>query len=151
MKRIGLVLSIGLSLCAGSLNVQAHGCGFWPFWGFGLGLGVGAALSWPAYSCAYAYPAYTYGYPPYAYAPPAYAYDPPVAQAPVRTPPPPAPQPPPPPVWNPSTPGAGHWVPDPTPYRYVPSSAAGAAATSPPETVTVTRSVGGVPVYTVSR
>lgn len=143
MKRIGFVLSIVLSLCAGAVNVQAHGCGFWPFWGFGLGLGLGAAWSYPAWG-------YTYSYPAWTYAPPVYAYDPPAANVPAAAPV----QPPQPPVWKPSTSGAGHWVPDPTPYRYTPATSSRAAMASPaaasPPAVTVAKSAGGVPVYTLS-
>ncbi|HWW02912.1 MAG TPA: hypothetical protein VNZ64_24645 [Candidatus Acidoferrum sp.] len=154
MKRIALVASMALTLCAGTLSAEAHGCWrggcFWPFWSFGLGWGLGAAYSYPAYRYSYPYPAYSYYYPP-----PVYAYNPPVSYAPPAPPATPAqpaarelePQ-----VWVPSSPGPGKWVPDPEPYRYVPpASSANAQPARPvnPQTATSTTSPGGVPIHVV--
>src|SRR3974390_1885476 len=144
MKRLNLVLATALTLSFGSLNTFAHGycghgggCGWWPFWSFGIGLGVGTAIG---YSAAPRYPVYAY---PYAYPVQAYTYAPATA---VHTAPasssyaqptgnphgtPRAPQMA---VWVPHTPGAGKWVPDPNPYSYTPSEAAVASNTGIPRT-----------------
>jgi hypothetical protein len=56
--------------------------------------------------------------------------------------------------WVPSSPGAGHWVPDPTPYVYEPvAQARMVAASARPATqlVTISRPAGQVPIYTVTR
>jgi hypothetical protein len=134
MKKLGILLATALTLSTGSVRVQAHGCGgcdWWPFAAFGLGLGIGSAVT---YATTPRYPAYsyTYVYPPPsvpAYAPPSapqaaptsvYARHPvslpAIAHAPqhaIYAPQVAA-------CWVPSTPGAGRWVPDPNPYRYAP-------------------------------
>jgi len=150
MKKMSLVAGVVLALCAGTVNAGAHGCwggGFWPFWTFGLGWGLGAAFSYPAYRTTYVYPAYSYYYPP---AVSTYSYSPPASQ-PQEAPAPdqPAPSEPEPQVWVPSSPGPGTWVPERQPYRYVPTAAHAAtppAQTATPQTVTLTNSAGGVPV-----
>jgi len=155
MKRIVLGLAVAATLCTSSINVRAYGCYyggpcFWPFWPLALGAGIALGSS-IAYSHSYSSPTYVYAPPPYAYSysQPANTYSSSTsvqpasvqhdssAPAPVYAEVSP---------WIPSTPGAGHWVPDPSPYTY-------GAARAPVvvETVTVTNSIGGVPVYTVSR
>ena len=152
MKRTALILGIVLTLSGSTTNLRAHGgCyGFWPFWPlalFGAGLAVASvasANSSPTY--VYAPPAYPYGYA-YSYAQPQHSYAAPPAQAPAA------------PAhyevasWVPSTPGAGHWVPDPTPYSYNPAveTKVVVSAPEPATLVTVNRSAGNVPVYTVAR
>ena len=154
MKRIGLVTSMALALCAGTVNASANGCCFWPFWAFGLGIGLGAAVTSAATAPRYSYPVYTYPYsvPAYSYheQPPVYAHHAPArpaqtAPAPTATPAEPERL-----AWVPSSPGAGRWVPDPQPYRYVQSNE------SPPVkglstvgamTVSMVSSPGGVPVH----
>ena len=67
-----------------------------------------------------------------------------VAAAPQPASPPPEPA-----IWVPSSPGPGKWVPDPQPYRYVPTTSTQPvkpANPANPQTVTVTNSAGGVPV-----
>jgi len=144
MKKIGLTLSLVLALGG---NAMAHGCwhcwGFWPSFSVGIGLGgvFGCSLGvrpgcscycgcgYPAYSCDYSQPAY-------AYAPPANYVDPPQPSA-----------------WVPSTPGAGRWVPDPTPYSYTPAVTAPRPAepkTALRQVVAITRSGDGIPVYSIS-
>jgi hypothetical protein len=141
MKKIGLTLSLVLALGG---NAVAHGCcGFWPSFSIGIGIGAvfGCSLGvgpgcycycgcgYPAYSCAYPQPAY-------AYAPPANYFDPPQPSA-----------------WVPSTPGAGRWVPEPTPYSYTPAVTATRPAepkTALRQVVTMTRSGDGIPVYSIS-
>src|SRR5260370_20222558 len=115
MKRIALVAGMVLTLCVGTLSAEARGCWrggcFWPFWSFGLGWGLGAAYSYPAYRYSYPYTAYGYYYPP-----PVYTYNPQVSYAQTAPPAPsaqPAPKEPELQVWVPSTPGPGKWVPDP--------------------------------------
>ena len=147
MKSFRLLLGVALTLVMGTISSQAHGCGYcfpWPLLTFGLGVGLGAAVSSPHY----VYPTSTYvpaAYvpPPVSYAPPATASPAPVAQ----TAPPPAP------LWVPSTPGAGHWVQDPAPYRYEPAVTARTVTPPPPRPhqVTVTDGPGSVRVYVVNR
>ena len=153
MKKIGLTLSLVLAL-----GGNAMACGYWHVWGFwpsfsrGIGLGgvFGCSLSLspacgcyfgcanPVYSCAYPQPAYAY-VPGSSYAAPPLVIPSPA-------------QPPEPPAWVPSTPGAGRWVPDPTPYCCTPCATASRPAevkTAPPHVVTVTRSPEGIPVYSI--
>ncbi|HWX21242.1 MAG TPA: hypothetical protein VN578_15185 [Candidatus Binatia bacterium] len=152
MKKLSVILTVALTLCTGSVSVRAHGCwggrGCWPFWSFGIGLGVGTAVgcSWaapryPAYGYAYVYPpaAYTYVPPAAAYPAPASAY----VQQPLSAPPPMTALAS---VWVPSTPGVGRWVPDPNPYRYQPAGPAGASsalAVQSDPTASAARSPGG--------
>jgi len=153
MKKIALTLCFALVL--GS-NAMAHGhwCG-WGFWprlsiGFGLGAVFGISLRcgpdyWsdsrcPVYTCPYSQPACDYATPVYDPPPPA-----PAAFTPDKAPSPAD--------WVPSTPGAGHWVPDPAPYRYTPPAAVRRTAGARPvprQTVTVTRSREGIPIYSIS-
>jgi hypothetical protein len=175
MKAIRNVCGLALVLCTSGAGFEAHACGVGfsfcvPFLSFGIGLGLGAPCAGPAYGCAYGYPAYTYAQPAYACAPPA-SYIPPVAAAPA------APAVAETPVWMPSTPGPGHWVPNPEPYNYVPGQTAGRpnaagtersqttvvapnsqtpdsklqTRTASRQTVSISTSPGGVPVYFVSR
>ena len=167
MKTIRHILSIALILCANGAGFEARACGVSlslcvPFVslgiGFGLGghcggpaigFGIGASCAGPAYGCAY-------GYPGCAYPQPAYASDPPAnyALAATASPAPAAPPVAETPAWVPSTPGAGHWVPDPEPYSYTPGPTVkrtSAVSAGTPQTVTVSRSAGGVPVYSVNR
>ena len=154
MKRIVLVATTGLALCAGTMTAGANGCCFWPFWAFGLGIGLGAAVTaastpkyvYPVYSYPYAPPAYSYYYPPH----PVYTH--PASIAPAAT----APE-----LdyqahsWVPSTPGAGRWVPDPQPYRYVQSNESQPVKPLSqvyPMTVSTFSTVsspGGVPVHVI--
>jgi hypothetical protein len=147
MKRISLILSLALALWTGGMNARAQGCcGFWPFIPLVMGLGFGLAAA--ASSQSHAYPAYVYAGPTYSYYYPPAAANPtpaaPYVNTEVRSD-----------VWIPSTSGAGHWVPDPTPYQY--SEAQTAPSFKVPVrdnsgyTVTVARSPGKVPVYVVSR
>jgi hypothetical protein len=142
MKTIGLVLSVALTLCTGTLNARAHGggcggCFFWPFMAFGLGLAL--ASSSQAHTVSY----YPVCVPPAgpAYAPQAPAAEPASAPAPVTA------------SWVPSTPGSGKWVLDSQPYSYVPARVIAAHSTDAPTTrvVVVTNSPGGVPLHIVSR
>lgn len=149
MKRMILLLSVGGSLAFSPLAASAHGgvgfC-FWPLWPLSLGVGVGLGCAASTYhSCS---SAYSYGPAAYAYTtPPVYAAPPiPAAPVVVETPAPANP------AWVPSTPGAGHWVPDPAPYSYSENAAPKprAAAALSPQSVTVTTSPGNVKVYVVS-
>ena len=153
MKKIGLTFSLVLTLGG---NAMACGwCCFWPSFSIGIGLGgiFGCSLGvgpgcycycgcgCPAYSCAYSRPAYAYSYAPAAnyIAPPAAVPGP--ARAPEPSP------------WVPSTPGAGRWVPDPTPYSFTPAATATTLPEAKPalrKVVTMTRSRDGIPVYTIS-
>ncbi len=147
MKKIVFVLVAALSLCAGSVRVQAHGgyCGpfFWPFIPFGLGLGIGYSMA--AANYRYGYPTYVYSQPTY-YAYPSTTHSQPAATVAV---PPTAEESP---VWVPSTPGTGQWVPDPHPYQYTPTTPAKAATVVTPNlNVAVSRLPGGVTVYTIGR
>ncbi|HYG35414.1 MAG TPA: hypothetical protein VEC99_11550 [Clostridia bacterium] len=162
MKTLGLVLGIAATLCTSTLNTQAHGRwhggGFWPIWGFGLGLGLGTALSYREYPSYYTYyPSYTYTYPSYAYNPPANPPQP--ATPPPAATPSAAPAVSQDPTWVPSTPGTGKWVPDPQPYRYQPAKSFRPAVTVPTPNVEVVvtqrvnfaTSPGGVPLTIISR
>jgi hypothetical protein len=156
MKRILVVTSMALTLCAGTLNASANGCCFWPFWAFGLGLGLAAAASSAATSPTYAYPVYSYPYalPAYSYYSPRPVYTYPAPAAPAQTAAAAATPEPEHQVqsWVPSSPGVGKWVPDPQPYRYLQSS-----ETQPvkavnqlyPMTVSTVSSPGGVPVHVI--
>ena len=158
MKRTALILGIVLTLSGSTSNLRAHGgCyGFWPFWPlalFGAGLAVASvasAHSSPTY--VYAPPAYPYGYA-YSYAQPQHSYVAPPAQAPAPTSAPAAPAHYEISSWVPSSPGPGHWVPDATPYSYSPGvqTKMVVSAAEPATFVTVNRSAGNVPVYTVTR
>ncbi len=158
MKRMVLILSLAISLSGTLVYAQPppgpwHGgpgpCGPGP-WGFvgpllGLGVGFGLGAAW---SCNHPRE-YYYSYPAYPYSPPVY-YSQPQAGAPAT---PAAPVPRQPTVWVPSSPGAGEWVPDPTPYTYAATpitNSTPAKVQTTPQTVTVTRSAGDVPVYVVN-
>jgi hypothetical protein len=137
MKAIRRVIVLGIIIGAASLGRQAQACGigfqlYLPFFSFGLGLGVPSAFTY-----AYAQPAcaYAYGAP--------VAYDPPQPMAPAMQPAFEAP----PVMWTPSTPGVGHWVSDPQPYRYVASTAAKPRRQAP--IVMETKTLGDVPVYVI--
>ena len=158
MKRIGLILGFGMVLCTNALaHGHWHGC-FWP--GLSLGVGLGPLFScsfdcscWcPPYYC-YASPSYGY-----AYAQPSYVYDSTPSYARLVNNAPTlfsaqgngtevsAPR-----EWVPSSPGTGKWVPDPTPYIYAPPfrpRRVTPARTG--QTVTATRNVDGIPVYTIT-
>jgi hypothetical protein len=169
MKKFALTLSLLLVLGG---KAMAYGCCcFWPgfgigvglggFCGFSLGLGLGGlgcglycGAGYPAYGYAYSQPAYGYTAPAYGYgygygAPaygygygaPAYGYGYPANDI-----DPPAPSPAPSYDWVPSTPGVGHWVPEPAPYSFTPASALPRLR----QAVTVTRSPDGIPVYSIS-
>jgi hypothetical protein len=160
MKRISLLLGIALTLSSGTANLRAGGCGgcggcaFWPFALFGAGVAIASAAS------AHSSPTYVYAPPPYPYY---YPYSYPQSPAPSSQQPAQDPSGSTAPAmssleqaarWVPSSPGAGHWVPDPTPYVYEPVAQSKLVATSAqPATqlVTVNRSAGQVPVYTVTR
>jgi hypothetical protein len=149
MKPNRFVLCVALVLSAATSSFQARACGFGfhvglPCVSLGVGLGLGLGCSYPVYECGYGWPAYAYAQPTYAY--PAADYPSPAAIAPA------APVVSQPAAWVPGTPGVGHWVPDPTPYRYTPALGAkqtSAASAPPAETVAVTSSLGGMPVYRV--
>jgi hypothetical protein len=141
MRKIGLVLSVALTLCTGTLNARAHGggcggCFFWPFMAFGLGLAL--ASSSQANTVSY-YPLYV-SPPGPVYAPQTPPAEPASPSAPVAT------------SWVPSTPGSGKWVLDSQPYSYLPARAFAAHSTVAPAAtvVVVTNSPGGVPVHIVS-
>jgi len=156
MKRTALLLGIALTLSGSTANVRAGGCCFWPFWPVAFGTiaiaSIAAAHSSPSPTYVYVPPAYPYGY----------AY--PQLQHPAN---PPLPQTPPassaPAMstfeqashWVPTSPGTGHWVPDPAPYNYDPGvqTRVIASSTQPAarQLVTMIRSAGHVPVYTVTR
>jgi len=155
-RRVGLIGCTALTLSAGGMNARAHGGGcyggcFWPF--IPLAFGIGAAVAAAASS---------HSQPVYVYAPPSYPYySPPVSSAPASAA---AAYEPaanhlvaasqPPPVWFPSSPGAGHWVPDPMPYSYATRALVNNGVKRPTaregQTVTVTHSPGTVPVYVIS-
>jgi hypothetical protein len=146
MKTVRLVCCVALALGAGAASFEARACGVGfhigigvPCLSFGVGVGLGCGFyGCSAWDCGY----YGYRYPAYGWNPaPAYVADPPPAPAPA----PPAPS------WVPRAPGAGHWVPEPQPYRYTPETVAAKKPAAPPaaQTVTVTRMPGGVPVYHV--
>jgi len=150
MKTNRFVLCVVLTLSAATASFKARACGFGfhvglPCVSLGVGFGLGLGCSYPVYECGYGWPAYTY-----TYAEPAYAFSPtadpaPAASASVA----PVSQPS---GWVPATPGVGHWVPDPTPYRYTPGPEAKQTSVATPpvvETVAMTSSLGGVPVYRV--
>jgi hypothetical protein len=154
MKRISLILGIALTLSSSTANLRAGGCGgccaFWPF-ALALGAGVAIASAASAHSSptyVYVPPPYPYGYPQ-SHAPASQqpAQNPPVSSAPAMSY-----------VelgahWVPSSPGAGHWVPDPTPYVYEPVAQSKLVATSARPTtqlVTVNQLPGQVRVYTVT-
>ena len=135
MKKLGILLAISLTLSTGSFRVHAHGCGgcdWWPFAAFGLGLGIGSAVTYAATTPRYPAYSYTYVYPQPsapAYAPPSAPQAAPTSVYARRPVSPPATAHAPQPAiyapqvatcWVPSTPGAGRWVPDPNPYRYAP-------------------------------
>jgi hypothetical protein len=156
MRILALLLSIGAAMGAGSINAKAHGyCsgGFvWPLWGFGLGLGLGSALSYraeyPSYD-SYRYTTTTYSYTPPANPQPAAGIEQIEPSQPAQATDP---------IWVPSAPGTGRWVPDPTPYRYTPTPAPIArpqVSTAQPgseiQKVSYTSSPGGVPLYSISR
>ena len=155
MKRTAIILGIALTLCSGTGNLRAHGgCyGFWPFWPLVLGAGIAIASVASAHNSA---PTYVYAAPayPYGYTQPLYSHNTSSAQTPAAANAPVAPPSNEISSWVPSSPGTGHWVRDPTPYRYDPGvrdnpSIVAAEPTAP--IVTVNRSVGNVPVYTVTR
>ncbi len=140
MKRIALIAAITTTLCASTLKTEADGgCyGFWPFFAFGLTVAAieASSRSYPVYVYE---PAYNSAPPPtYTSPPPPQVYNPP-----------PDPEP-----WRPSTAGAGQWVPEPKPYSYAPAPAVHKPVkpvASSAQTVTVTRTAGGVPLYINSR
>ena len=156
MKRMALILGTVLALSGSAGNARAHGCyGFWPFWPLALGATIAIASAASAHSSptyVYAPPAYPYGYP-YSYPQPHNSSGPQSAQpssldsAPAFSTFEQASH------WTPSSPGTGHWVPDPTPYNYAagvqPKAVASLEASS--QVVTVTRSNGNVPIYVVRR
>ncbi len=147
MKTKSLVLGVAVALFSGTVAFQAQACGVHfgfslPFISFGIGLGLGAPCAWPAYGYGYPHPAYACNEPAN-YIPPMAdtAPAPAVAQT---------------PAWVPATPGVGHWVPDAEPYAYEPvATAANKAPASAPvvteNTVSTTKSPGGVPVYIVTQ
>ena len=127
-------------------------CGGYPWWpGLAIGIGLGAICSsiWHSssgYANSYDYPAVSYAYAPpthgtgEAATQPATPLAPAVQEALVTK------------VWVPSSPGAGKWVPDATPYSYSPTAEIVLAKAAPVKTapkVSVSRSAGGVPVYCV--
>ncbi len=137
MKKAALICSVALCLAMKPVTAEAHGgyyygggCsgGGWP--AFALGMGLGALFTVPLWAHSDPAPTYYISTPApvtYTYAAPAPA---PAPQAPRVATPPPAPppaEPAPTAQWTPSSPGAGRWVPDPTPYAYVPAPAPGAA------------------------
>lgn len=158
MKRIALALGAALTLLANPITVNAHGgCfGFWPFWP--LAFGTGIALGTAAYHDSCYYPRYVYAGPPYAYypyraAPTTYVTTVPGAPAPIVNDMPAPPTSAPAADWVPSSPGPGHWVPDPHPYAYAPGKPEQrlpVAAMPAAQTVTVTSSPGKVPIYTIT-
>jgi hypothetical protein len=137
MKLIRRLLLVGAVVGVTIFGQRAEGCGlgfqlYLPFFSFGFGLGVPTAYTYPCVQPACYYP----------------------CGAPVASDS--APQMPPPmqPVfetlparWTPGTPGPGHWVPDPQPYRYLP--AAPAKPKPQAQTVTLTKTLGDVPLYVV--
>ncbi len=180
MKKLAIALIAVLTLSSSAVAGLHGGVGFrfggghyrhWQgggrFWApFGLGLGLGALLSWPLYYgpdyyCAPGYDFwYASPYPAYSYvpAPPASLYRPPAvhysATVPIPDPPKPAPQASATTAWVPADRGAGKWVPDPAPYSYTPGAAkpsAQAPFSETPCVVTITHSAGGVPIYIVGR
>ena len=152
MKRTALILGIALTLSGSTANVRAHGgCyGFWPFWPLALGAGIAMAAAASAHQS-----------PTYVYAPPAYPYGYGYPQPQHSSSTQPAQVPPAAPStfeqaahWVPNSPALGHWVPDPAPYNYDAGAQTRVIVSSPPpvtQLVTKNRSVGDVPVYTVSR
>lgn len=153
MKTKRFVLGVAVALFTSTAAFQAQACGVsfgfsLPFLSFGIGLGIGAPCAWPAYRCGYPYPAYAYAHPAYAYNQPINDIPPVAAASPApavaETPP-----------WVPSTPGAGHWVPDPEPYAYAPVAVAkktpASTAVLTQNKVTVTKSPEGVPVYILTQ
>jgi hypothetical protein len=160
MKRISLILGIALTLSSGTADLRAGGCGggcgfcpFWPLALFGAGVAIASAAS------AHSSPTYVYAPPPYPYY---YPYGYPQSPAPSSQPPAQNPSESTAPAmssleqaahWVPSSPGAGHWVPDSTPYVYEPAAQSKLVAVSAQpaaQLVTVNRSAGQVPVYTVT-
>jgi len=155
MKRTALILGIALTLSSSTGNLRAHGgCyGFWPFWPLALGAGIAIASAASAHSTptyVYVPPAYPYGYgyPQPHYSSPQPTQPPPAAAAPAiesielasR--------------WVPSSPGVGHWVPDPEPYNYaagVQTKVIASRAQPLKPLVIVNRTRGDVPVYVVTR
>ena len=153
MKRTALILGIALTLSGSTANVRAHGgCyGFWPFWPLVVGTGIAIASIAsaqhssptyvyvpPAYPYGYAYPAHSSNLQPSQTRPAAVANATSTFEQASR--------------WVPNSPGAGHWVPDPTPYNYGPGTPALATGVQPTgQLVTINRSAGDVPVYTLMR
>jgi hypothetical protein len=158
IKAIRLLLGIVVTLCAGTINSQAHGCGFGISFGFScLGIGIGFGTGWhcPSYGCYYEYPGYSYPSCAYDYAPPAYGCASSAncaSQVAAQPAAPVASIDPPTPAWVPSSAGAGHWVPEPQPYCYTPAAPASKADTViASRTVATIQSAGGVRVYIANR
>lgn len=156
MTRKALVFGIALTLISSTGNVRAHGgCyGFWPFWP--LVLGVGIAIASVASAQSHASTEYVYVPPEYPYAYRSSHAQPQAASTPAADLNLPASTTSSPPEqnslsdWVPSSPGPGHWVPDPTPYCYHPEAGNKIAPSVLAATniVTITRSAGNVPIYT---
>jgi len=155
MKRTALILGIALTLSGSTANVRAGGCcGFWPFWPVAFGTiaiaSIAAAHSSPTY--VYVPQAYPYGY---AYPQPQHPASPPSSQTPPASSAPAMSTFEQASSWVPNSPGAGHWVPDPTPYSYNPGAQtkviAGTTQPAAAQLVTPNRSAGDIPVYTVTR
>jgi hypothetical protein len=137
MKLIRRLLVAGAVIGVAVQVQRAEACGlgfqlYLPFFSFGFGLGVPTAYAYP---CAQPACYYSYGAP--------VAYDPPPQMPPDVQPAFEAP----PAVWTPSTPGPGHWVPDPQPYRYIPVVTVRPKLAA--QTVTLTKTLGDVPLYIV--
>ena len=131
MKRTSLILGIALTLSSSTANLRAGGCcGFWPFLPLAFaGIAIASAASAhssPTY--VYAPPPYPYGYP-YSY-PQSHAPDQQPAQVPSGATAPAMSSVEQGSHWVPSSPGAGHWVPDPTPYVYAPVAQSKLVATT---------------------
>ena len=144
MTSLALVLTMGTAVSASACGIGFHlDLGFLSF---GLGFGFGRPYPYPAYAChyGYGYPACGYAHPPYAYDAGANYSQPAAVTA-------TAPSVPETPMWVPSTPGVGHWVPDPTPYQYAAKPAAenGTATLAP--TVAVNRLPGKPVVFTLTQ
>lgn len=134
MKKIRRLAGIAVVVAVAILGQRAQACGlgfqlYLPFFTIGFGFGLPVAC---AYSCAQ--PAYYYspGVPAASASP---ASEPVPSEPPVVT----APA-----LWTPQTPGAGHWVPDPEPYRYFPAN-----FRTRVQTVAHMHMVAGVPVYSM--
>ena len=154
MKKTRLIFGMALALGMAAMSFPARAgwdfrVGF-PVIPFGVGFGAGFAWAYPYYSYGYPAPAYSYYYAPPANYFPEANYLPPAGYVPSAAVVADAPMVSGASSWVPCMPGAGHWVPDPQPYRY--TSAAPVQTVAPSgQCVLLTTSTYGVPLSVISQ